>query len=131
MPRSSVIATSSRKPAIASVHSDGTPSTLSATLIVCSSSAPSAAPTTLPLPPKIATPPTTTAAMTWSSRPLAAVASIVLYCVAQKTPPRPAIAPDSTKAKKMRLAIGIPASRAASGSEPIAYSSRPDRYERR
>ncbi len=93
MPRSSVIATISRSPAIASVHSDGTPSTLRATLIVCSSSAPRAAPTTLPLPPKIATPPTTTAAMICSSRPLAAVASIVLYCVAQKTPPRPAMRP--------------------------------------
>ena len=63
MPRSSVMATSSRNPAIASVHSDGTPSTFSAELIVWSRSAPRAAPTTLPLPPKMATPPTTTAAM--------------------------------------------------------------------
>ena len=58
--------------------------------------------------------------MIWSSRPLAAVASIVLYWVAQNTPPRPAIAPESTKAKNTRLAIGIPARRAASGSDPIA-----------
>jgi len=44
-----------------------TPSTYRAELIVFRSSAPSAAPTTVPLPPKIATPPTTTAAMTCSS----------------------------------------------------------------
>ena len=50
MPRSSVIATSSRNPEIASVHSDGTPRTFRAELIVCSRSAPSAAPITLPLP---------------------------------------------------------------------------------
>ena len=43
------------------------PSTYSAELIVVSSSAPSAAPMTLPLPPKIATPPTTTADTTCSS----------------------------------------------------------------
>jgi hypothetical protein len=43
------------------------PSTYSAVVIVDSSSAPSAAPMTLPLPPKIATPPTTTAEMAWSS----------------------------------------------------------------
>jgi hypothetical protein len=35
--------------------------------MVCSSSAPMAAPTALPLPPKIATPPTTTEAITVSS----------------------------------------------------------------
>ena len=39
----------------------------SAWLMVFSSRAPSAAPTTVPLPPKIATPPTTTAATTLSS----------------------------------------------------------------
>jgi hypothetical protein len=38
--------------------------TTSALLIVFSRSAPSAAPSTVPLPPKIATPPTTTAAIT-------------------------------------------------------------------
>jgi hypothetical protein len=35
------------------------------------------------------------------------------------------------KAVKMRRPIGMPASRAASGLEPIAYSSRPDRKLRR
>ena len=43
------------------------PSTYRAELMVASSSAPSAAPTALPLPPKIATPPTTTAEITVSS----------------------------------------------------------------
>ena len=33
--------------------------------------------------------------------------------------------------KTTRLPIGIPASRAASGFDPIAYSSRPERKERR
>ena len=40
----------------------------SARLMVTSRNAPMAAPQTLPLPPKIATPPITTAATAWSSR---------------------------------------------------------------
>ena len=43
------------------------PSTFSAELMLPSSSAPTAAPTALPLPPKMATPPTTTAEITVSS----------------------------------------------------------------
>jgi hypothetical protein len=53
--------------------------------------------------------------------------STVWYWAAQSTPATPAIAPLTVKAVKTRLPTGIPASRAASGLEPIAYSSRPDR----
>ena len=52
---------------MASCQNAGMPSTYSAELIVVSSRAPRAAPTTLPLPPKMATPPTTTAETTVSS----------------------------------------------------------------
>jgi len=41
------------------------------------------------------------------------------------------MAPLAVKATKTRLPIGIPASRAASGFDPIAYRSRPERNERR
>ena len=88
---SSVIATRSRKPQIAWSQNGEMPSTYSAELIVESSSAPSAAPMTLPLPPKIATPPTTTAAYGWSSKPVPAVESIVPYWAAHSTPAMPAM----------------------------------------
>jgi hypothetical protein len=58
------MASNRRNPAIASSQNWEIPRTCSAVLIVFSSSAPMAAPTALPLPPKIATPPTTTAATT-------------------------------------------------------------------
>jgi hypothetical protein len=61
------MATKSRKPAMAWSQSGEIPSTFSAELMVLSKSAPTAAPTALPLPPKIATPPTTTAEITVSS----------------------------------------------------------------
>ena len=64
---SRAMATSSRKPQIAWSQNEEMPSTYSAELIVVSSSAPSAAPVAVPLPPKIATPPTTTADTTCSS----------------------------------------------------------------
>ena len=62
-----MIASSSRVPATAWFQNADTLAATSAWLIVFSSSAPRAAPYTVPLPPKIATPPTTTAAMTFSS----------------------------------------------------------------
>ena len=52
---------------MASLQKEELRTATSACWIVFSSSAPSAAPTTVPLPPKIATPPTTTAAITFSS----------------------------------------------------------------
>ena len=56
---------------------------------------------------------------------------MVWYCAAQSTPATPAIAPLTANAVNTRLPVGIPASRAASGLDPIAYSSLPERNERR
>ena len=56
-----------------------------------------------------------------------AVESTVPYWAAHSTPATPAIAPLTVKATKTRLPTPIPASRAASGFDPIAYNSRPDR----
>ena len=60
-----------------------------------------------------------------------ALASRVPNRAAYSTPARPASAPLATNAQNTRRPTGMPDSRAASGSEPIAYSSRPLRYERR
>ena len=56
---------------------------------------------------------------------------MVWYCAAHSTPATPAIPPLIVNAVKTRLPTLIPASLAASGFEPIAYSSRPDRNVRR
>ena len=56
---------------------------------------------------------------------------MVWYCAAQSTPATPAIAPLAANAVNTRRPTGMPASLAASGLDPIAYSSRPDRNERR
>ena len=45
---------------------------------------------------------------------------MVWYCAAQSTPASPAIPPLTVNAVKIRLPTGMPASRAASGLEPIA-----------
>jgi hypothetical protein len=75
--RSRAMAPISSAPTIACCQNEGTRRTTMALPMVLSSRAPRAAPTTEPLPPKIATPPTTTAEMTWSSKPVPAVASTV------------------------------------------------------
>src|SRR5712691_7297897 len=92
------------------------PSTFSAELMVSSSSAPMAAPTALPLPPKIATPPTTTAAITISEKLFPpALVLMVWYCDAHSTPATPAIPPHRVNAVNTRL--------------PGAVGIRPDRVE--
>ncbi len=75
----------------------------------------------------MATPPTTTAETTGSSMPVPAAASSVPKRAAKSTPARPASAPEATKAPSTRRLTRMPASTAASGLEPIAYSSRPIR----
>jgi hypothetical protein len=60
-----------------------------------------------------------------------ALESIVPYCAAHSTPATPAMAPLIANAVNTLLPTGMPASRAASGLDPMAYSSRPDRYVRR
>ena len=82
--------------------------------------APSIAPVTLPEPPKTLTPPTTTAAMTLSSRPRPASTVMLPKRASVMKPARPASAPDATKATKTIRFIGRPINCAASGFEPTA-----------
>ena len=71
--RSSTIEPRIRAPTRACCQKSGMPTVGSARLMVTSSTAPIAAPHTVPLPPKIATPPITTAATAWSSMPVPAL----------------------------------------------------------
>ena len=100
--------------------------------MVLSSSAPSAAPTTVPLPPKIATPPTTTAATT--SQLVAESRRVTSTCGVQGEEQRAGEAgeraADDEGGEHPPGRWGSPASAAASGLEPIAYRSRPDRKDR-
>ena len=88
--------------------------------IVATSSAPSVAPRTVPEPPKTLTPPITTAVTTSNSKPRPATASTLAKRAANMKPPRPASAPLIANAVSTRRLTAIPASRAASGFEPIA-----------
>ena len=74
----------------------------SAFSIVASRMAPRTAPITVPEPPKMLTPPTTTAAITWSSSPLAANALTLPNREPHSTPAIPAQRPQTTNAPKMR-----------------------------
>src|SRR5579863_5301325 len=82
--------------------------------------APSIAPATVPEPPKMLTPPTTTAATTLSSRPRPASTVMFPKRASIMKPPRPDSAPQTQKAKKTIAFVGRPMSWAASGLEPIA-----------
>src|ERR671914_395777 len=77
--------------------------------IVPSRIAPSAAPYAVPEPPKMFTPPTTTAATTASSKPVPARASTVPKRALHSTPARPHRAPHSTNAANTRRPDGTPA----------------------
>src|SRR5262249_35717436 len=87
--------------------------------IVATRSAPSVAPSTVPDPPKTLTPPITTAVTTSSSKLRPATASTLANRAANRKPPSPASAPLIRKAVITRRPTRIPASRAASGLEPI------------
>ena len=89
------------------------------------SSAPSRAPNIEPAPPKMLTPPTTAAATTWSSRPVPLMTVMLPNLPSHMKPPRPAIMPLPTKARNTSRRMGRPATRAASGLEPMANSRRP------
>lgn len=78
---------------IASCQNELTLSTTRTLPMVVSSSAPSAAPYTVPTPPVMATPPTTTALTTVSSQPCAASATTVPNRASHSTPASPASAP--------------------------------------
>ena len=67
-----------------------------------------------------ATPPTTTAAITCSSRPAPELGSTSANRTAFNSAASPANAPIITKTPKTTRRGRMPASRAASGSEPVA-----------
>ena len=90
-------------------------------------SAPSAAPTTVPDPPKMLTPPTTTAATTWSVTPVAAVALIVPNWMPHRTPAMPASRPQTENDDERHEAgpdaedlgrLGVAADRVDRAAEP-------------
>ena len=117
------MASSSRNPAIAWSQKSEMPSTSRATLIVPSSSAPIAAPTALPLPPKIATPPTTTEAITISEKLVPpALVLIVWYWAAHSTPPTPAMPAAQREGGEHPPGHG-------NAGQPGAIRIRPDRVE--
>jgi hypothetical protein len=121
------MASRSSAPVMAPCQKESTFSTTRTLPMVVSNRAPSAAPQTVPVPPVIATPPTTTALTTVSSQPCALSATTVPKRASHRAPAKPATAPEKAYAARIRRRIGIPASRAASGLDPIAYSSRPER----
>ncbi len=82
--------------------------------------APIAAPATVPDPPKMATPPTTTAATMASTAPVAVVPLIVPYSLTHMTPARPASRPHTEKATNTTSRDGMPRMAAASGLLPTA-----------
>src|SRR5439155_9214038 len=82
--------------------------------------APSMAPITVPEPPKMLTPPTTTAATTWSSSPRPFSTVMLPKRARVMKPARPASAPGRTKAAKTMRRASRPIRWAASGLEPMA-----------
>ena len=81
---------------------------------------PANAPQTVPRPPETAMPPTTAAAMTLSSRPLPSLGSTLRNWIAVRSAAKAASAPIRTKTPKTTRRGRMPASRAASASEPTA-----------
>src|SRR4029079_470814 len=88
-------------------------------------SAPRAAPMTLPDPPKMFTPTTTTAATTWSVTPVADVALIVPKRIPHITPATPASRPAIENATNVTSPARMPRIAAPSGLLPVAYTDRP------
>ena len=82
--------------------------------------APSTAPRTLPEPPKMLMPPTTTAATDLSSCPIPATTVMLPKRARKRNPVSPASAPQRTKAVNTSRRVGNPALWAASGLDPIA-----------
>ena len=89
------------------------------------SSRPSIAPATVPRPPEIETPPTTAAAITFSSSPIPALLGIWWNRTALNIAANPVSAPVIVNAANTTSDGLMPASRAAFGSLPVAYTMRP------
>ena len=66
------------------------------------------------------TPPTTQAAMTWSTTPVAAVALIVPNSIPHRTPVTPARSPHTENTAKVTTRVRMPRIAAASGLLPTA-----------
>src|SRR6478672_8080440 len=89
-------------------------------------SAPQAAPIALPRAPERLAPPMTQAAMACSSKPVPAVGTPAPRRDVSSTPPTAASTPEITYTAVVTMATGTPASRAASGLDPTAYTYRPN-----
>ena len=84
-------------------------------------------PMTVPTPPRIETPPTTEAVMTWSSRPGVATAWMVWNWVAYMTLAMPVKRPPRMNVVMRMRRVSSPERRAASALPPTAYCERPVR----
>ncbi len=96
------------------------PTNVRAVPIVPSSAAPMSVPTRVPRPPVIAAPPTTTAATAFNSSPMPALLGTAENRTAFKSAANPVSAPINTKTPKTTRRGSMPASRAASASDPTA-----------
>ena len=97
-----------------------TPRKVSAGPIAASRVTPSTVPATLPVPPVTEVPPTTTAAITFISRPRPALLGIWLKRTALSTAASPVSDPSTVKATHFTADVSRPARRAAPGFEPVA-----------
>ena len=87
-------------------------------VMICIRSSPRKEPRIVPRPPDRLAPPTMTAAMTRSSAPVPALASMALARLVTMTPVTPARNPVSMKANVLTRAVAMPVSRAASSLLP-------------
>ena len=79
----------------------------------------------MPRPPRIADPPTTTAAITFSSIPNPALLGIWLKRTELRSAAQPVSAPADVNTQNVTRAASIPARRAAFSLDPTAYTARP------
>src|SRR4051794_8524774 len=82
-------------------------------------------PPIVPRPPKIETPPSTTAVTAVSSKPVPTLAAAVELRSEMTTPARPATAPDMTNSQSLMRLTRTPEKRAASSLAPMAKTLRP------
>ena len=107
-------------PCSARSHAAGAPRKVSAGPTVASSATPASVPVSDPRPPETAVPPTTTAAITDSSRPMPALAWTSMNCTAESSAASPVSAPITTNAPAITTGGRTPSRRATSASEPVA-----------
>ena len=86
---------------------------------------PTTVPVTVPRPPVIAAPPTTTDAITFISSPSPVLLGIWLKRTELTSAARPVSAPAAVNTACFTSAVSMPARRAASLLEPVAYTARP------